>query len=151
MGPRHRLDVAPSTIRGAGKGLFVRGGGVRAGSVICSYPGLSYFTVCQGYIDQYGLNLRWPRGARDHILTLEGQVWIDANPRLSMVEQRSMWAKGHYANHPTQGLAPNCVASVFDYGPDFVSSADPNSPFRRALGDKKINLERFVPNEFAWE
>ena len=69
-------------------------GRVRAGQVICCYPGLSYFYVCQGYIDQYGLNLRWPRGARDHILTLEGQVWIDANPRISIVthsQKNHMW------------------------------------------------------------
>ena len=110
---------------------------MRQGQVVCVYPGLSYFYVCQGYIDQYGLNLRWPRGARDHILSMEGQIWIDANPRLSIVshtQRNHMWAKGHYINHPTQGFTPNLVPALFDYGPDFVTEASPL--FREHLGMK---------------
>ena len=133
--PIFKLDIKTSQIRSAGKGLFVSSGNIRKGQVICCYPGLSYFWVSQGYIDQYGLNLRWPRGARDYILTLEGQIWIDANPRLSVVshsKQNHIWAKGQYINHPTQGFVPNVVPVIFDYGPDFVSEC--SKEFRDALG-----------------
>mmetsp|Transcript_34277 Transcript_34277/g.55815 ORF Transcript_34277/g.55815 Transcript_34277/m.55815 type:complete len:451 (-) Transcript_34277:226-1578(-) len=150
--PQFRLDVRPSQIRGAGKGLYLTQGKARTGQVICCYPGLSYFYVKQGYIDQYGLNLRWSRGLRDHLLTLEGQIWIDANPRLSIVthtQTNHMWAKGQFINHPTHGFTPNVVPVVFDWGPDFVSESSPI--FKQYLGQKRINLERFVPNEFAWE
>ena len=133
--PKFRLDVRQSQIPGAGKGLFIKGGKIKKGQVICTYPGLCYIKVPQGKIDQYGLNLRWPRGQRDYIITLENEIWIDGTPRLSVVSnatKSNIWARGHLINHPTKGFKPNCVQCVFDFGPEFVSES--SKEFKMALG-----------------
>ena len=124
----------------------------KRGQIICLYPGLSYFNVHQGYIDQHGLNLRFPRGSRDYILTLESSIWIDGNPRSGIVNnamKHQIWARGHYINHPTFQFEPNILPVLYDFGPDFVENG--STKYKQFLRDKKINLEKFVCTEFGWE
>ncbi|ETO35442.1 hypothetical protein RFI_01621 [Reticulomyxa filosa] len=154
--PNFKLEVKRSQIKEAGQGLYLGEGTVSRGQVIAFQPGLSYFKVPQGYIDQYGLNLRWSRGARDYLVTMEREIWVDGNPRSQVVLnalKNNIFALGHFINHPTISLSPNVIPVFFDWGPELVSNVDDQhmKPYIHGLQTSRINLDQFVCNEFGWE
>jgi len=143
----HALAVRPSSIPGAGDGVFaVRG--IPAGALAALYPGTAYSPLQVRAMPGY------PRvdAASDYLVARYDGVILDAGawgrpggarrrPRpagappaagaaaeaeadLQSLDARHPLALGHVANHPPEGTPPNVALAAFDVPPSALG-ADP--------------------------
>ena len=104
-----RIAAGPSTVAGAGLGLFVAGGAARAGDGLALYPGLHYPDAAawadDGHRDaSYVLNLSCYDGAPRGLI----DAAANASSRPEHPEHR-----GELVNHPPRGRAANVAPAPF--------------------------------------
>eukprot|EP00177_Eucheuma_denticulatum_P007524 GFKZ01013697.1.p1 GENE.GFKZ01013697.1~~GFKZ01013697.1.p1 ORF type:complete len:310 (+),score=28.51 GFKZ01013697.1:56-985(+) len=109
------LCVAASKIPNAGRGVFVKGGSIKRGTLVTLYPGVSYLpsdvrklsNVNDYFISRYdGVVLD---GAADLQLEIE-----PVDETLADTELEHPFALGHLVNHPPPSTTPNVLQFMLD-------------------------------------
>ena len=124
-----RLEVARSTLSGAGSGLFVRGS-CPADAVVAVYPGVFFRTEDLAVMHKIVLP------GNEYVMMRRDGVLVDGRPDgtsqqlFQVAEQRDVAAGrpplicdgehmvGNMANHPPQGTPPNVYAHPLDLRAD---------------------------------
>ena len=131
----HSVVALKSTIRGAGRGVFLDGSAME-GSLVAFIPGevlpKEYLTKASASLDSYL--------AQDetHQLSLRSDdILIDSrkSPYTVLDEEGSNpWAIGHVMNHPPRDTIPNCRTVMLN--------------FTEPMNLKSTGLWRYVPNTY---
>ena len=136
----YSLRVTPSTVEGAGRGLFLDGTAC-AGTVLCLYPGSIYLPADLLSIKtQQAADHLFQPGNLD-LLSRFDSVVIDARETMQHGEAEpsleNPFASGQFLNHPTTEKDIGAVVCAYDFPPDAPPAG---------LAE---HLHTFIPNTFV--